>query len=56
MLTRVCAGGVVFQEDRVFILKNDKGEWILPKGVVRSRWNDKGCDPAPGQEPAIYAI
>ncbi|MCR4441675.1 MAG: NUDIX hydrolase [Peptococcaceae bacterium] len=36
MLTRVCAGGVVFQEDRVFILKNDKGEWVLPKGVVRS--------------------
>lgn len=31
MLTRVCAGGVVFFEDQVFILKNDKGEWVLPK-------------------------
>ncbi len=35
MLTRVCAGGVVFFEDQVFILKNDKGEWVLPKGVIR---------------------
>jgi len=37
MLTRICAGGVVFQNDRVFIMKNDKGEWVLPKGVVHSR-------------------
>lgn len=35
MLKRVCAGGVVFYKDEVFILKNDKGEWVLPKGVVR---------------------
>lgn len=35
MLTRVCSGGVVFFEDRVLILKNEKSEWVLPKGVIR---------------------
>ncbi|HHW01811.1 MAG TPA: NUDIX hydrolase [Thermoanaerobacterales bacterium] len=35
MLTRICAGGVVFSGDRVLILKNDKGEWVLPKGIIR---------------------
>lgn len=35
MLTRNCAGGVVFEEDKVLILKNDKNEWILPKGRIR---------------------
>jgi len=33
---RNCAGGVVFNGDQVFILKNDKGEWVLPKGVIRN--------------------
>lgn len=37
MLTRECAGGVVFIDNRVFILKNDKGEWVLPKGVIRNK-------------------
>ncbi|HHZ16076.1 MAG TPA: NUDIX hydrolase [Peptococcaceae bacterium] len=37
MLTRACAGGVVFYDTRVFILKNDKGEWVLPKGVIRDK-------------------
>ena len=36
MLVRSCAGGVVFFGDRVFLLKNEKGEWVLPKGVVRN--------------------
>lgn len=36
MLFRNCAGGVVFNEDKVLILKNEKGEWVLPKGVVRN--------------------
>ena len=31
---RNCAGGVVFAGDDVFLLKNDKGEWIMPKGVI----------------------
>lgn len=35
MLTRVCSGGVVFYEDKVLILKNEKSEWVLPKGVIR---------------------
>ena len=35
MLFRKCAGGVVFCNEKVFLLENDKGEWVLPKGVVR---------------------
>ncbi|MDK2879738.1 MAG: hypothetical protein PWR06_2454 [Thermoanaerobacteraceae bacterium] len=35
MLTRICAGGVVFSGDKVLILKNEKGEWVLPKGIIR---------------------
>lgn len=35
MLFRKCAGGVVFFQEEVFLLKNEKGEWVLPKGVVR---------------------
>lgn len=35
MLTRICSGGVVFNGKKVLILKNDKGEWVLPKGVIR---------------------
>ena len=31
---RNCAGGVVFAGDDVFLLKNDKSEWIMPKGVI----------------------
>lgn len=36
MLVRNCAGGVVFYEDKVFLLKNEKGEWVLPKGSIRN--------------------
>ena len=36
MLIRNCAGGIVFFEDKVLLLKNDKAEWVLPKGVIRS--------------------
>jgi len=32
---RNCAGGVVFSGDKVLLLRNDKGEWVLPKGVIR---------------------
>ena len=35
MLLRNCAGGLVFWEGRVFLLKNEKDEWVFPKGVVR---------------------
>lgn len=37
MILRNCAGGVVFSGDKVFLLKNDKNEWVLPKGVIRNR-------------------
>ncbi len=35
MLRRNCAGGIVFYEDQVLLLQNDKLEWSFPKGVVR---------------------
>ena len=35
VLFRNCAGGVVFHKEKVFLLKNDKEEWTLPKGIVR---------------------
>lgn len=35
MLVRNCAGGVVFFGDKVLLLKNEKDEWVLPKGVIR---------------------
>lgn len=37
MLLRNCAGGVVFSNDKVFIMENEKGEWVFPKGVIKSR-------------------
>ena len=39
---RSCAGGVVFSGDDVFLLMSDRGEWIMPKGVIRNhnRSND----------------
>lgn len=37
MLRRICAGGVVFLEDQVFLLKNKKEEWVLPKGIIRNK-------------------
>lgn len=37
MIFRSCAGGVVFFGDKVFLLKNEKGEWVLPKGVIREK-------------------
>ncbi len=36
MQVRDCAGGVVFCGEKVFLLKNEKGEWELPKGVIRN--------------------
>lgn len=35
MLVRNCAGGVVFYNDQVFLIKNEKDEWTLPKGVIK---------------------
>jgi 8-oxo-dGTP pyrophosphatase MutT (NUDIX family) len=36
LLFRNCAGGVVFYKEKVFLLKNEKEEWVLPKGVIRN--------------------
>ncbi|MDI6601158.1 MAG: NUDIX domain-containing protein [Thermoanaerobacteraceae bacterium] len=40
MLMRNCAGGVVFKGESVFLLKNEKNEWVLPKGVIRDNKTD----------------
>ena len=36
MIVRHCAGGVVFYANKVLLLKNDRDEWILPKGKILS--------------------
>ncbi|HLS53968.1 MAG TPA: NUDIX hydrolase [Tissierellaceae bacterium] len=36
MIIRNCAGGVVFSGKKVLILKNEKNEWVLPKGKIRN--------------------
>ncbi len=36
MLIRNCAGGIVFYDHKVLILKNEKSEWVFPKGVIRT--------------------
>ena len=33
---RSCAGGVVFFKDEVFLLMSDRGEWVMPKGLIRN--------------------
>jgi 8-oxo-dGTP pyrophosphatase MutT (NUDIX family) len=35
MLVRNCAGGLVFCGNKVFLLRNEKGEWVFPKGIIR---------------------
>ena len=35
MRLRNCAGGVVFHGNKVLLIRNDKGDWVLPKGVIR---------------------
>lgn len=34
MIVRRCSGGVVFYANKVLLVKNDKGEWTLPKGKI----------------------
>ena len=34
MIVRQCAGGVVFYANKVLLIKNDRGEWTLPKGKI----------------------
>lgn len=39
MHLRDCAGGVVFHEESVFLLKNEKNEWVMPKGLIKNNEN-----------------
>ena len=41
MIIRNCAGGIVFCGDKVLLLRNDKHEWVFPKGVVRAGQKEK---------------
>lgn len=41
MIIRNCAGGIVFNNDSVLMLRNDKHEWVFPKGVVRVGQKEK---------------
>lgn len=36
MIIRNCSGGIVFYANQVFLLQNEKNEWVLPKGKVRN--------------------
>jgi len=33
---RSCAGGIVFSGEDVFLLMSDRGDWVMPKGVIRN--------------------
>ena len=37
MLIRNCAGGVVFSGDKVFLLQNEKGEWVSERSNKKRR-------------------
>lgn len=39
MHLRDCAGGVIFNEDSVFLFKNEKNEWVMPKGLIQNDEN-----------------
>ena len=53
---RNCAGGVVFAGDDVFLLKNDKGEWIMPKGIIRDRRNAREVALYRVEDEAMYCL
>lgn len=35
MLFKNCAGSIVFNDEKVFLIKNDKDEWSLPRAEVK---------------------
>lgn len=45
---RSCAGGVVFYDQKVFLLMSDRGEWVMPKGVIRNH--------NPSNEVALWRV
>ena len=36
MIVRNCSGGIVFVEDKVLLVCNDKHEWSFPKGIYKA--------------------
>ena len=48
MHLRDCAGGIVFYNDSVFLIQNEKKEWIMPKGLI-----DNGENP---QDAALRRV
>ena len=36
MIVRNCSGGIVFVEDKVLLVCNDKHEWSFPKGTYKA--------------------
>lgn len=40
MFIRDCAGGIVFFENQVLLIQNDKAEWSFPKGVRHEDMDD----------------
>lgn len=36
MLFRQCAGGIVFFNNKILLLQNEKNEWVFPKGVIKN--------------------
>ncbi|NLZ71504.1 MAG: NUDIX domain-containing protein [Clostridiaceae bacterium] len=48
MLIRDCAGGIVFFENQVLLIQNEKSEWSFPKGVIR--------DDDPDDEVATWRV
>ena len=37
MIVRNCSGGIVFVEDKVLLVCNDKHEWSFPKGTYKAQ-------------------
>jgi len=36
MLVKNCAGALTFWSDKVFLLKDERGEWVFPKTVIKT--------------------
>ena len=39
MIVRNCSGGIVFDNDKVLLVCNDKQEWGFPKGAIKENVN-----------------
>ena len=43
MVIRNCAGGLVFEENNVLLIRNDKHEWSFPKGQIPQGGSSKAA-------------